>query len=400
MQTKNRKNISELVLRALKPREKRYLTWDARVRGLCVATEPTGRRTWKFMYSYRSRTRWFTIGDADAISISDARTKGNQLIGQVASDCDPQSDRRARREAITFQKLSERYVAEYAQQKNKSWKQSAKLIQRRVLPKLGHMAASAVVRADIRDVLAGLKPGAFNSTLHAISAIYSWAMREEIVAANPCTGIEVNATQIRQRVLSDAEVPLFWNAFDDHGLIVSSVLKVLLLTGQRSSEVLHMRREHLKEGWWTLPGAPQAELKWPGVKNKQTHKVWLSHAVQQLIADLDDGSGAGFVFAGERGGIHSNLDGVMRDICTKLGITDFVTPHDLRRTFSTAVVSLGHSVELMDRVTNHVERSKIRRTYNQHQYEAETKVVMESVANHFAALVAGEAKGKVVAFRK
>ena len=57
--------------------------------------------------------------------------------------------------------------------------------------------------------------------------------------------------------------------------------KVLLLTGQRPGEVAHMRYEHVKDGWWELPGAPDAATKWPGTKNAQTHRVWLPQAVQR-----------------------------------------------------------------------------------------------------------------------
>ena len=57
-------------------------------------------------------------------------------------------------------------------------------------------------------------------------------------------------------MLSDAEVPLVWSAFDDAGLIVGSALKLILLLGQRPGEVAHMRHEHIKDGWREMPGDP------------------------------------------------------------------------------------------------------------------------------------------------
>lgn len=51
----------------------------------------------------------------------------------------------------------------------------------------------------------------------------------------------------RERVLSDAEVPKFWQAFGDAGM-AGVALKVLLLSGQRPGEVAHMRREHIVDG--------------------------------------------------------------------------------------------------------------------------------------------------------
>ena len=52
--------------------------------------------------------------------------------------------------------------------------------------------------------------------LAAGGAIFAWAMREEVggVTVNPFRGIEANPTVERERVLSEAEVPKFWAAFD------------------------------------------------------------------------------------------------------------------------------------------------------------------------------------------
>ena len=62
-------------------------------------------------------------------------------------------------------------------------------------------------------------------------------MKEELVAGNPCRGVDRNATKSRERVLADSEVPRFWAAFDDAGLVAGSALKAILLTGQRPGEV-------------------------------------------------------------------------------------------------------------------------------------------------------------------
>ena len=45
-----------------------------------------------------------------------------------------------------------------------------------------------------------------NQTLAAASAIFTWAIRQEIVTVNPCHGVDRNPTAERERVLSDAEI--------------------------------------------------------------------------------------------------------------------------------------------------------------------------------------------------
>jgi integrase len=118
-------------------------------------------------------------------------------------------------------------------------------------------------------------PDLANQTLAAVSAIFTWAVKEEILPANPCKLVARNPVRSRERVLSESELPRFWSAFDDVGLVAASALRMILLTGQRPGEVAHMRREHIVDGWWEMPGEPMPALGWPGTKNAATHRVWL-----------------------------------------------------------------------------------------------------------------------------
>jgi len=217
-------------------------------------------------------------------------------------------------------------------------------------------------------------------------------MRQDLLTMNPCVRIDRNPTASRERVLSDAEIAKFWSAFDDAGLVASSALKVLLLTGQRPGEIAHMRREHVIDGWWTMPGEPVPALGWPGTKNAQSHRVWLPAPARELIAELTNE--AGFVFANARGGPIDRLDDAMRDACNKIG-AERATPHDLRRTHGTTVAALGFGREAMNRVQNHREGG-IASVYDRHQYAEENRRVMEAVAARIMALVTGEDGGNVV----
>jgi integrase len=196
------------------------------------------------------------------------------------------------------------------------------------------------------------------------------------------------------RVLSDSEVPKFWAAFDSAGLVRSSALKVILLTGQRPGEVSHMRREHIKDGWGEMPGLPDDKLGWPGTKNDQNHRVWLPEAARAVIAEVDDGTG--FVFGGRR--VVAGLDGAMRTICAELRVNEKATPHDLRRTHGTMITRLGFGRDAMNRVQNHKEGG-IADVYDRHRYEAENKKIMERVAAKIMALVGGTGGENVVELR-
>jgi integrase len=184
-------------------------------------------------------------------------------------------------------------------------------------------------------------------------------------------------------------VPLFWQAFSEAG-VHGMALQVLLLTGQRPGEVMHMRHDQITDGWWTLPGAPDAEHGWPGTKNGATHRVWLPQPVRDIIAELNYGDDGGSVF-----GQPLVLDATMRNICARLSVPR-ATPHDLRRTHGSTITKLGFGRDAMNRIQNHKEGG-IASVYDRYQYEPETKHIMETVASRILALAEGkEAASNVV----
>ena len=320
--------LSELVVKRQGPEAKPYLIWDTHQHGLVLRVQPTGARSWYCVYTRHGRSRWYRIGDANAIALADARILAAKAMLAVAEGKDPAAERKAERSSGTFAELASQYVEQHAKKHNKSWQQAEALVRHHVLPRWGKLQASIITRSDVKALMSRITaPVAANQTLAALSAIFTWGVKEELLSANPCKLVDRNPTKDRTRKLSDSELPLFWNAFNGAGL-VGAALKMLLLTGQRPGEVACMRREHLVDGWWEMPGQVIDELGWPGTKNGNDHRIWLPKPAQELIGE----GKSGFVFANSRGGAVYGLDTAMRAICTKLGINESVRPHDLRRT--------------------------------------------------------------------
>jgi integrase len=392
----NKSRLNSLTLRRLKPKAAAYLVWDNLQHGLAIQVHPSGTMAWKTIYSRQGRSRWFNIGRADAIGLADARKMAAKIMVQVAEGHDPQADRKAERNSGTFGELADRY-RDYAMKKNKSWKQADALVRRHLLPRWAKLPPANITRSDIKGIMARIgAPIVANQVLASASAIFSWAVREELIKINPCVGVERNATTERERILSDSELPKFWTAFDNVGLVEGAALKVILLTGQRPGEVAHMRSEHIEDGWWTLPGKPIPALQWPGTKNAATHRVWLPKVAQQIIADMES---TGMIFTGPRGGAIGGLANSMRSICKELGM-ERATPHDLRRTHGSTITALGFGRDAMNRIQNHKEGG-IASVYDRHQYSDENKRIMESVAGRIMALIdGGAAGGNVLTFGK
>jgi hypothetical protein len=262
----NKRRLTDGFLKKVKPRETSFLVWDEYTRGLAVRVEPTGSKSWVVYYRSSGKPRWYRIG-ASSIELKSARKLAGRILFQVAEGKDPQAERKAERNSGTFEELATRYVEEYSKIENKSWRQADALVRRHLFPKWAKMSAANITRGDVKAVKAGIEsPTVANQTLAAASAIFSWAIVEEVanVTANPVKGVRQNKTVSRDRVLSDAEVKKFWAEFEGADLVRGRTLMFLLLTGQRPGEVRHIRSEHVADGWWELPGKPVPELQWPG----------------------------------------------------------------------------------------------------------------------------------------
>src|SRR5580692_8516224 len=95
MRVLNKRKLTPLDATRLRPKARSYLGWDSLERGLALQIQPSGFRSYKFIYSSRGRSRWITIGPADTISLSSARESALKLRLAVHQGLDPASTSRA-----------------------------------------------------------------------------------------------------------------------------------------------------------------------------------------------------------------------------------------------------------------------------------------------------------------
>jgi len=369
----NKRKLSDAFVATVEPRQERSTAyWDTIVHGLVLLVQASGHRAYKYVYTVRGRgPRWYHLGNARGLSVIDARKLASKILYQVAEGADPHADRLALRGRGSFDDVAARYVNEYASKKNKSYRQAEALVVKYLLPRWAKLDVGSIRRADVKAVIAAIeKPVLANQVLAAASAVYSWAVRQEIVTANPCIGIERNDVTSRERILSDSEIVAFFP-------LLSTPLKMNLLTGQRPGEVAHLRRAHVADGWWEMPGAPDPVTAWPGTKNGQSHRVWLSKPASDLLPEL---------FANAVSTNQMQVD--MRNLCKQLEVRLKIIPHDLRRTFCSKVTALGLGRDAMNRVTNHRDGG-IADVYDRHRYQDENKKIMETTARHIVMLAEG-----------
>jgi Arm DNA-binding domain len=236
----NKRLFNNLPIERLEPKDQPYLIWDTKQDRLAIRVEPSGHCSYKVIYSRHGRPRWYNIGKVNAVDLAAARKLAGKIMTRVADGEDPQADRKAERNQGTFEELAKSYVDQYARRENKSWKQADALVKKHLIPKWGKLKAADISRSEVKRISKINAPIVANQVLASASAIFSWAIKEELagIKINPCAKVDRNDTKERERILSDSEISKFWTAFDDVGLVEGAALKVILLTGQRPGEVI------------------------------------------------------------------------------------------------------------------------------------------------------------------
>ncbi|NJL26515.1 MAG: integrase arm-type DNA-binding domain-containing protein [Thermoanaerobaculia bacterium] len=235
-----------------------------------VRVHHTGKKVYFLRYNVDGTRRRQNIGTYPAMSLADARDRAKELIGRLAKGEDPQAEKHAERQAETFGELAAEYLENHAKRNKRSWQEDERIIQANLLPVWKNRKAKNITRRDLAEVLDAIvarnAPVMANRTKALISKIYNYGLSRDIVQYNPCFGVPMpTKARQRDRVLSEAEIRAFWRALDHVEPVMAATFRMRLLTAQRGLEVLSMRWEQIRDGWWTIP--PEV------AKNGLAHRV-------------------------------------------------------------------------------------------------------------------------------
>jgi integrase len=359
--------------------------FDDRLEGFGIRVSPnTGRKTFFVRYTQNGRRRRVTLGAYPKLRLVDARDIARDTLRDVAKGKDPQQEKKAERQAMTFEELAELYIERHAKVKKKRWREDQRIIDVDLLPHWRRHKATKITRGDVVELLDGIvergSPIMANRTKALISKIYNFGIGRDIVEHNPCFGVPMPAkARQRDRVLSEDEIRAVWRALDDEEPVMAATFRMRLITAQRGVEVLSMRWEDLDGDMWTIPAKV--------AKNGLAHAVPLSSQALALLDELRPTTGSSrWVFESPRKpGAHISAVQKAAYRIAEAADVDFV-PHDLRRTAATFMTSMGISRLVVAKILNHVE-SGVTAIYDRHGYDAEKREALVVWADHLEKVV-------------
>ena len=334
--------------------------WDSEVRGFGLRLRESGDRSWIYRYRFGRTQRSIKLGNANSVPLVVARKNASQLEAEVRLGKDPAGQKAvAKQEAEhTFAAVAERFLDARRPELRPATVHEYTRHLRCDAKSLHRLPITAIMQADIARLLNNAAgPVSANRLRSTLCAMFSWTLKEGVVLprGNPVAFTNKRAEQPRDRVLSDDELKLIWQAVDndDYG----SIIKLLILTGARAEEIAGLQ--------WSEIGADSINLPGSGTKNRRAHTIPLSEPARAIIAGIVRGKRT-HVFGRDDSGFYGWAKCKVR-LDQKLG--DEVahwTTHDLRRSAVTHMAELGVQPHIIEAVINHASGHKggVAGTYN------------------------------------
>lgn len=415
--------------------ERDWFIWDQGLPGFGLKVTPAGGKVYVYQYrvappgeAAKTTPRRYTIGKHGPLTPDQARKRAKELAALVTQGIDPrqqeldakaaserqkaeQAEQERRATDLEFGRIADLWLAHYEHEKGRrpaSVRQARLVVDNHLRPALAGKPMPEISRDELEPIIDGLPAAkkAMRRTVHVYAAVlWGWAVRRRYATANLLLEMEKPAApEPRDRCLEDGELLDVWTSAASLAAPFDSFLRLLILTGQRRSEVTGMAWGELDRvtATWTIPAGR--------AKNKAAHIVPLSAPVieeldqlaQKVLGGKWSEKGATWPDSGlvlsttgktPISGI-SKAKASLDSAVTKARAKNKKEPlapwrlHDLRRTMATGLQRLGVRFEVTEAVLNHISgaRGGVAGVYQRHEWGPEKRAALAAWAEHVVAL--------------
>jgi integrase len=279
--------------------------------GLFLWITANGTKSWMVIFRLpdadgnRSVRRKMVLGRHPAMGVAEARRAAEETMQLAAQGIDPEAQAAATREAAeleaanrraqSFQTVAEEYQAAMKAGKLIGGRKRpvtpstavgrTSLLNRLVLPTLGHLPLADITPTIISRLLSRIEKegGPVDATLKNIRMVFRFAQSRGLFhGILPTAGMTARQAPVKEvRALTDDELRAVWNAATQQGTAFSAAVRLLMLTGQRRSEISGLRWSEVD--WERRLLIVPAER----VKNRAgTHEVPLTEPALAILREM------------------------------------------------------------------------------------------------------------------
>lgn len=384
--------ITKRVVDSAGSRATRYTIFDSEVKGFGLRVYPSGLKSYVFEYragegGRSAAKKRVTIGSTTEFTPDEARKRADKLRASVKVGEDPQGDKAKARAAVTVEELAKDFLKEHVKVKRAQNTASAyeDIIENHVIPRLGKLKAKDVSTSQIAKLHYDMRdtPSMANKTTAVISSMFSFGFKMGLMPKreNPANDVEKYEEEGVERYLSTAELERLGAAIhiaetegipwaidpekktkhlrkENRVTIISqhaaAALRLLIFTGARLREILHLEWQHvdLERGLLFLPDSKTG---------KKT--IVLNAPAMDVLANLPPIGR--YVIAGESAGTEdekprADLKRPWQAVRRHAGLND-VRVHDLRHNFASFGAGGGMGLPIIGKLLGHTQAATTQR---------------------------------------
>jgi integrase len=347
------------------------------------------RRYWTFRYKRAERTRWMSFGNADDVTLAEARAARDEARRQLRQGLDPLDERDRMRLDLSrsFADVAEATLAA----KQPGWRNERTApiwrasIHAHANPVMGRMPIAEVGVEHVLKVLAPLwtaQPDVARRLRVRLEAVFDYATAlgwrtgpnpaiwrgglKPLLAAKSKLPTEHHAA------LDWASAPTVMVALAADESMGATALRFAILTAARSGEVRGARWDEidLQARLWSLPAGR--------MKAGRPHRVPLSDAACGLLEPLAGLRQSGLVFPGRQ------PRGVLADVTLTLALRRagcVASVHGMRSCFASWAQDQGHAPDLVEQSLAHAVGNQVQRAYQRSDVLDARRVLMDAWAS-------------------
>ncbi len=312
------------------------------------------RKTWLVVKGPRDKRVQTILGHYPALSLQDARKKALVALGSPLAPQD----------APTYPEALEAFLAQ------DRWRLRSKKV---LVSSLRHFTwkrpIDKITHEDVAAALDAIKTKSARAhALKDIRTFFNWCI-PRYLSASPAAGLKMPSLKARDRVLSDDELRRVWIAAGQIGYPFGTIVQLLILTGQRKSEIGSLRWDWINNDRISLPASV--------TKNAREHSFPIGKMVSSMLSSNSRGS---LLFTAT--GTQSPYNGYafhMKQLLKASKTSDW-TLHDLRRTFATGLAALNVPIHVTEKLLNHVSGTTggLVGVYQRHSYWPEQVAALKA----------------------
>lgn len=346
--------------------------------GLNVRLTITGGVTFFYRYRWQDKPVQLSIGDYPSISLLQARERRQQFRSWITEGYDPRRqvvlERTKKVHALTVNDAFEYWESHYCKPEGLiKIHKNRQNFEKHISPVLGDMVVDQTTKAHWLSLFDGMgRRVVTGEMLGLMSRAFRFCSNRGVIETNPLESLKRSdvgmAAAMKDRKLSDEELRVLWNALDDMPARQQIVMRFLIITGCRSTEIRTSKWEWFdyRAKTWTVPASEY--------KTGRTVRRALPQVAIDLLREHQGTSVTRHVLTRSRykgpeddkPPAQPNIAFFSAQIISKTGMKAW-SLHDLRRTVATRLSELGAPPHVIEKLLGH-QMGGVMARYNLHDY--------------------------------